>query len=420
MKKILCLAFSLAFFASCRNGFYSRPSAIPSDEWMKKEIDALASSMTLREKASQVLMTGIDGKEYFGRHLYAHFRGIVPGTVILFRNNVADTPEGIARYIESCDGAFESLGSKVPVLFAIDHEGGDVVRTRGITSPLPSARSIAEKATEIEAERLYELSGRQLLPLGIGMNVAPVCETETEANAAFLGTRSYSADPGVTVRYAGSAVRGYRKAGVLTVLKHFPGNGNGDPHTGLPRLDVSRSELLESYTGTFRSLLGEAPDAVLVSHIVVPAIDGVPFCLSHDGVTGLLRNSLGFDGVVMTDDISMGALADNGYSSGDAAVGALKAGCDMIMTSSPDIGSIVNALIDAAADPVFATRLDESVRRILAMKARTGLVKTSLERYSISRYGVSRVRKPYSGFDANLFYESRKKAGLLLEEIDDE
>ena len=238
-------------------------------------------------------------------------------------------------------------------------------------------------------------------------------------NKEFLGTRTFSDSKENVVSYAGAALRAYRSSGVLTVLKHFPGNGEGDPHTGLPHLDVTRRELLETYAGTFTSLLTEKPDAILVSHIIVSSIDpDTPFCLSREGVTGLLRKSLGFDGVVITDDISMGALVKNGYSSSEAAVLALEAGCDMIMTSAPDIRSISSAIAERASkDSLFSARLDEAVRRILVMKSKVGLVKTAQERYSRSRFETYYGKKTLSDFKLAGFYNARKKAVLLLEDM---
>jgi beta-N-acetylhexosaminidase len=415
-RSFLCVLSAL-FFVSCGAFSKNKSVSVSYEQLMNTEISATMASMSLSEKASQVLMTGIDGWESFPPNMRRHFSGVVPGAVLLFKYNIADSPEAIQRYIDSCTSSFDSLGARVPVLFAIDHEGGDVVRTGAVLSRLPSARSVAASTDIAHAESLYALSGTQLASLGIRMNLAPVAEAQTAYNEGFLGTRSFSDSVDTVVSYSRSALRGYRTSGVLTVLKHFPGNGKGDPHTGLPKLDVSRGELAETYVSTFTSLLKDSPDAILVSHIIVSSIDpDTPFCLSKEGVTGLLRKSLGFNGVVITDDISMGALAKNGYSTCDAALLALEAGCDMIMTSAPDIRSITKAITERASkDRKFSARLDESVRRILVMKSKIGLVKTAQERYSRSRFAAERSGRIISDFRLETFYAARKKAGLLLE-----
>jgi len=407
------------FFVSCSACSNKKMVSLSYAQLMDKEISATLALMSLSEKSSQVLMTGIDGKESFPPNMLRHFNGVIPGAVLLFKYNIADSPEAVQQYIDSCTKSFGSLGSRVPVLFAIDHEGGDVVRTGTILNRLPSAQSIAANSDSNQAQALYALSGTQLASLGIRINLAPVAEAMTLYNKEFLGTRSYSASGETVVSYARAALLGYRSSGVLTVLKHFPGNGKGDPHTGLPKLDVSRKDLVEKYASTFTVLLKDKPDAILVSHIIVSSIDpDTPFCLSRDGVTGLLRKSLGFDGVVITDDISMGALAKNGYSSTEASLLALEAGCDMIMTSAPDIRSISSAIASRASkDRLFSARLDESVRRILIMKSKVGLVKTAQERYSRSRFATYRSEQLISDFKLETFYTARKRAGLLLEGI---
>lgn len=406
----------LCFFvlASCAP-FGRRPSSVPGGKWLELEARRVASAMTVTEKASQVLMACVDGNESFTGAMRDHFRGQVPGAVLLFGYNIARSPGQVRAFIDSCDSGFERLGGCASVMFAIDHEGGDVVRTRGVTSPLPSARAVADSLSEDAAERLYALSGAQLAELGIDLNLAPVAETLDEANEAFLGTRAYSGDSRRVVEYASAAIRGYRSAGVMTAIKHFPGNGTVDPHVSLPRLDASTRELYRKYAAPFDALLKDNPDAILVSHIIVPAIEDKPFCLSRSGVTGIIRKKMAFDGVVITDDVAMAALGKNGYEGPEAAVLALEAGCDLVMVSSGNLRPIVRAIASRAeSDPRFAARLDEAVARILRMKAAHGLVKTARERYSYSRYGHETSVKENAAFDAARFFGAKDGAQTLL------
>ncbi len=374
----------------------------PSD-YLAREAKAIAHAMTLDEKASQVLMTGIDGKDSFPSWGYAHFRGCVPGAILLFRHNVASNGDEMRRFIGECDRAFLSLGSATPPLFAIDAEGGEVYRTRGITSPLPSAARVAGSLTPERAEALYRALGAQFAIIGLDLNLAPVAETLTVENESFLGTRAYSSDPESVARYARAAVSGFQSGGVACAVKHFPGNGPGDPHRGLPRLDASRAEFERSYLAPFRKALEAKPQAVLVSHVIVAPVDpDRPFCLSPKGVTGLLRNDVGFKGLVITDDVAMSALAESGYSPPEAAVAAISAGCDMVMVSDPDIRALSRAIAgEASRDPKFKRRLDEAVERILLVKAHVGSLPTARERLAISmsrgspassRYAESAIR----------------------------
>jgi len=363
------------------------------EEWASREALALVSALTLEEKASQVLMVGIDGSESFPPHLAAHFKGRVPGAVLLFKRNISPDAVGIIRFIDSAQCAFRELGGRAPVLFAIDHEGGSVYRTGRATTRLPSAVSVAERFSDAEAEALYRASGAELAALGIGLNLAPVAETLTPANAPFLDDRAYSGDPDRVGAYARAAVRGFRAGSVLVALKHFPGNAGEDPHKGLPVLSVGGAEFARLYVAPFRAALRERADAVLVSHVVVPSVEkDVPFCLSRKGVTGLLRGELGFDGLVVTDDLAMGALSRAGFSPPEAAVRAIEAGCDLVLVTDPGIGRVVRAIAArASSDAGFARRLDEAVTRVLVAKARVALASTALRRYRDSRSPGGRV-----------------------------
>lgn len=356
-------------------------------------------------------MTGINGKYGFSSSMRSHFKGVVPGAILLFKHNIAETPQDVFSFLASCNDGFSA--SPVPVMYALDHEGGDVYRMNSVTTRLPSARAVASRLSQAKSASLYYFSGVQLSLLGIHVNLAPVAEVETATNLPFLGSRLFSASPEIVSTYATSAIEGYRKAGVLTVLKHFPGNGNGDPHLTLSELNIPQDDFNKIFVAPFRALFSLKPDAVLVSHIVVPFIEpSVPFCFSYEGVTDLLRKKLDFEGLILTDDISMGAIAKNGYNTRRAAVLALQAGCDMVMISSPEIRSVAEAIAEEAkVNAAFARRLDEAVLNILVAKQKTGLVKTALKRYSDSR----QIRV----FREAEFYAAKANADRIVEEMYD-
>ncbi len=405
--------FAVFFAVSC-----GRPAAPRSDN-ADREALRLVTLMSVEEKASQTLMTGISGSERFSPSLRDSFNGTVPGAILLFRYNIASSPEAVHAFIQSCDEAFASLGGRFPVAFAIDNEGGDVYRTGSLTFRLPSASWVAANLDPDVAERLYEYSARELSLMGIVMNLAPVVEPLTDENAAFLGTRSWSGDPDVVVRYSAAAICGNRAGGMLSALKHFPGTGAGDPHRGDSILDASESDFDRIHLDPFRRVLKENPEAILVSHCVVPAIEpDVPFCVSARGVSGILRDRLKYGGVVITDDVAMKALASRGLSPGKAAVLALRAGCDMVMTSAGDIRSVRDAIASASSeDPSFAARLNEAVVRIIAMKIRAGLVAIPDAAASADRSGTAVTVPDFAPFDTNAFLAARTGGQTILEEI---
>lgn len=409
----IACALSIILSVSCGK----QSPSVSKEDGGTDDVRSIFKAMTPSDKAAQVLMTGIDGKESFAKYLYGHFEGTVPGAILLFKSNIADSPEGVYAFLQDCDRAFDSLGSPAPVLFAIDHEGGLVYRMGTVTSRLPSASDVATYLDIATARSLYESAGTQLSALGIHMNLAPVAETLMDENKEFLGTRSFSPSGKVTSTYAIAAVKGYQNAGVAAVVKHFPGNGPGDPHRKLPVIDVSRKDLDKDFIAPFKATLKSRPDAVLVSHVIVSAIDpDAPFCLSHRGVTGLLRRELGFNGLVITDDIAMSALSKNGYGPEQAAVLALRAGCDMIMTSSPDIRSVARAIADEAIrDNQFGKRLDEAVLRVLNVKARVGLISPSRQRAGRFVHQVGYSPDCSGGFDVAGFLAARKEGERILE-----
>lgn len=358
--------------------FPAAPGA--AQEWLLRLHAARAAAvMPDWQKASQVLMTGIDGNTSFSPYLYRHFDGVVPGAVLLFGYNIGDTAEQVRAFLADCASAFRNIGTPAPVVFAIDHEGGDVYRTGRLTTRLPSARTVASTMTVREAEDLYAQAGKELFSLGIRLNLAPVAECPPE-DASFLGSRVFSPDPGKTAAYAAAAVRGFQSAGVLCAVKHFPGNAGNDPHASVAVVDVPPAECRERYFAPFYAVLRGQPAAVLVSHTVFSAVDNVPFCLSAKGVTGILKGEMGFSGLVLTDDISMEALAAAGWPETKAAVAAIAAGCDMILTSSTEIRAITGALCARAAeDPVFRIRLEEAAANVLFFKQRAALLSYGAE-----------------------------------------
>ncbi|MBN1615893.1 MAG: glycoside hydrolase family 3 protein [Spirochaetales bacterium] len=385
-------------------------------EWARLEAKSFLDQLTLREKASQVLMTGIDGKDSFPGHLYRHFNNLIPGFILLLGYNVTTSPQGVKAYIDSCQHAFSSLGSRLPVVFSLDHEGGTVFRTALVTSNLPSQAFIAQNATITQAEKVYFASGQQLRALGITLNLAPVSEIPIDGDSSFISSRIFSPDVQQSTRYSLAAIQSYARAGVLCAPKHFPVSPKFDPHDSPGVVSISPEDINSHFIIPFQSLISNGVPALLVSHAVVTAIDAtLPFCLSSKGVTGYLRNTLGFNGLVITDDISMKALTYNeARTSRDNALLALRAGCDVVMTSDTDIRRIVAAIEqEASKDPSFLDSLDKAVLRILAFKIQTGILPTARKKMGQSMNQVSTI----SYFDSNFFAYAKLQAQRLLEEI---
>ena len=348
----------------------------------EESLRAVLAQLSVEEKAAQALMVNIAGSKTADAHSIASFKGVVPGAVLLFGYNIADTPQAVADFLQSAvhgfqDAALRSSHAFIPPLFTLDNEGGIVYRTRRITAPVPAAEEIGSRFSVAEAEELYRLLGQQMKELGIHLNLAPVAEAGTEEVAAALGTRTFSSEPEQAGQYAAAAVRGMQKAGILATVKHFPGNGAADLHKGAAELTVDYGIFLSRYCAPFRPSITDGAAAILISHITVPAVEAVPFCFSAKGIA-LLRNELGFSGLIITDDIAMQALRQNGASPEANAVRAIAAGCDMVMCSFPKIYPLITTIAEKArTDTAFAKRLDEAALRVLAAKQKAGMINTS-------------------------------------------
>ena len=327
-------------------------------------------------------MVNIAGSKTADSKSIASFKGTVPGAVLLFGYNIADTPQAVADFLESAVQGFQEAAQRsghtfIPPLFALDNEGGTVYRTRRITAPLPAAEEIGKRFSVEETEALYRLLGQQMRELGLHLNLAPVAEAGTKDVAAALGTRTFSPDPEQARQYAAAAVRGMQGADILAAVKHFPGNGAADLHKGAAELTVDYDTFHSRYCLVFRPSITDGAAAALISHITVPVIEAVPFCFSTKGIA-LLRNELGFSGLIITDDIAMQALNRNGASPEENAVRAIAAGCDMVMCSLSKIYPLITAIAEKArTDTTFAKRLDEAVLHVLTAKQKVKLIDAS-------------------------------------------
>ena len=352
----------------------------------QQKIDAFENylqEMPLEEKICQLFIENLEGNTTFKP--VEHLRDIsdnpeipedsyiIPGGYLFFSFNIGKTPEQIMTFTDSIH-EFCLDNKKNPPFLAIDQEGGYVNRLRKINGPLPSAQEIADTLDSEKAEQLYEMQALQMKLLGFHVNLAPVVEICTDSNRDFLAERSFGDAENVVI-YGTSAIMAYENNSIGTVLKHFPGNTNTDPHTGLPEIKLNEKELYESLE-PFGQLIKLNPSGILMSHARTEAVDGeVPSCLSHVWVTEILRNKYGYDGIIFSDDIFMGALASNGYFPEKAVVMAVEAGIDCIMISEKRILKPARVLYKTACDnPEFAAKIDAAVKRIQKFKSKVGLL----------------------------------------------
>jgi beta-N-acetylhexosaminidase len=262
---------------------------------------------------------------------------------------------------------------------ASDQEGGGVQRIRGAAS-LPAASSYRQKFSEADAlaaiETDAEKAARELRRVGINLNLAPVAEAAS--SSSFLGNRSYGADPSFAGRAASAFIRGMDRGGVACTVKHFPGHSGSDPHKTSDVAIAAEGAELDALLSPFRAAFASRPAAVMASHAVVKAWDGKNASLSPAAVK-VLREEMGFGGIIIADDFIMEAAAGSGgrkIPPEKLAVQAIAAGIDMVMAWPANVESIRREIVAAVADGRIArARLVEAASRIVAEKLRYGLAR---------------------------------------------
>jgi beta-N-acetylhexosaminidase len=284
-----------------------------------------------------------------------------------------DSPAQVRALTGGLQAAAGRLPAKVPLLVGTDQEFGVVTRIKEGVTALPSAMAFGAAGRPALTEAAWRAAGTELAALGITVNFAPDADVLGNAGSTVIGSRSFGSDPRSTADQVAAAVRGLQGAGVAAALKHFPGHGHtaGDSHEGLPVLTQSRADLDRGDLPPFAAGIAAGAWLVMAGHLDTRSVDpGVPATFSHKVLTGILRERLGFTGVVVTDAMNMPPAKK--WSPGEAAVRALKAGDDLLLM--PDnLPAAYDGLLAAVRDGRLPrARLVDAVTRILTLKARLG------------------------------------------------
>ncbi|OKI56412.1 beta-N-acetylhexosaminidase [Micromonospora sp. CB01531] len=307
------------------------------------------------------------------------------GGVIYFSwSHNLDSPRQIATLSNGLQRAALADGAKsrVPLLISTDQEQGVVLRMPAPAAQFPGAMALGAGRSPEAAYTAAEITGRELRAVGVRQPYAPIADVNINPGNPVIGVRSFGADPALVAELTAAQVGGFQDgAGVTAVAKHFPGHGDtaDDSHTGLPVIDHNRAEWDRIDAPPFRRAIDAGVESIMTAHIVVPALDpsGDPATLSPAVLTGVLRGELGFRGVIVTDALNMAAVRKK-YGDDRVPVLALKAGTDQLLMP-PDLQLARDAVLRAVATgELTERRIDESVRRILAMKYRQGLAGSPL------------------------------------------
>lgn len=355
-----------------RNIFNGDEQVIQDKQQIKQEnltidekVDQIVESMSQTEKLGQMVMIGIQGTKVDDDSLYMLNQYHIGG-VILFDRNM-DSPEQVKQLTSDLQA---QSNEKVPLFIGIDEEGGDVVRMAEKLTPPPSQKEIGATGDIEQAKTWAIKTAKSLKDMGINVNFAPVADVGSNDK------RSYSTDTNIVIDFVRAATKGYQQENIIYTLKHFPGIGKGkvDSHIDSSSIDVTKEILMAEDIIPFKAIIDEnEPNDyfILVSHLKYPALDEeYPASLSSKIMTDLLRNELGYKGIIITDDMEMGAVANhNDFRS--IGVKAIKAGADIVLVCHEyeHQQEVYLGLLDAVnSGEISQERIDESVKRIIKVK----------------------------------------------------
>ena len=390
----LCLVVAAAFGAPATAVAADDPGH-SVDAPYRGMVISLMRHMTLEQKVGQLFVIEVAGRDantvsdtakavnqrLFGVDTPAQaIAKYQPGGVIYYttRNNDDNigNPAQVATLSNGLQTAALSQPARIPLQISVDQEGGALVARFGPpATQMPGNMALGAGRSAADARRSAEVIGTELAAVGVTQDYAPVSDVNVNPNNPVIGIRSVGGDPGLVSDLASAQVQGFHAGGISSVAKHFPGHGDTgvDSHFGLPEVTHTLEQIHQIDLPPFTADIAAGVDSIMTAHVVMPAIDpGVPATMSHKILTGLLRDELGFDGLIVTDALDMaGATAT--YPPNVAPVRAMLAGADQLLVP-PQMATAYGAVLAAVrSGEISSQRLDESVYRILLHKFRRGL-----------------------------------------------
>ncbi|GAA2337123.1 glycoside hydrolase family 3 protein [Streptomyces kunmingensis] len=359
-----------------------------------KALKKIISGMSLEEKVGQLFVMRVYGhsatapdqadidanlKEIGVRTAAEMIAKYKLGGIIYFAwaHNVRD-PHQIADLSNGIQEIGRRQPSRIPLLVSTDQEHGIVARVGKPATLFPGAMALGAGGSRSDAREAGRLAGAELRALGINQDYAPDADVNINPANPVIGVRSFGADPAAVARMAAAQVEGYQSARIASTAKHFPGHGDTatDSHTGLPVITHTREQWEKLDAPPFKAVIAAGIDSIMTAHLVVPALDPAedPATLSHPILTGILREKLGYDGVVITDSLGMEGVRTK-YGDDRVPVLALKAGVDQLL-NPPSLDVSWNGVLKAVqSGELTEERLDASILRILRLKSKLGLFK---------------------------------------------
>lgn len=395
MKRLLsCVLLAAVFLSGCYSvintdetkatvfsGTVAPPaSSVPPETLPPDPVEVYLEKLTLAQKVGQLFIAKPEQLYDGGMvtkvtdELKAGLQQYPVGGVIFFAGNVV-SPAQLLSLNQQLQEA-----SNIPLFISTDEEGGKVTRlARNDAFDLPKYENAAAVGSSGDPEDAWEMGstiGGYLKKYGMNLDFAPVADVNTNPKNPIIGTRAFSSDPVIAGKMAAAFAQGLQEQGVAATFKHFPGHGDTaeDSHVGLAVNHKTKEELENCEWLPFGG--AENTDMVMVGHIALPQVTGnmIPATMSYEIVTGILKEELGFSGLVITDALDMGAITEQ-YSAGEAAISALQAGCDILLMPK-DLEEAFDAVMDAIENGTLTVQwLDATVERILRFKQAHGILK---------------------------------------------
>ncbi|MFF1264614.1 glycoside hydrolase family 3 protein [Streptomyces anulatus] len=403
------LTATAAATAAAATGVLAVPSTASADSTntsIDRRLRRIIAGMSLEEKVGQLFVMRVYGhsatdpdqadidanlKEIGVRTAAELISTYHVGGIIYFTwaHNTRD-PHQIAELSNGLQRAALAGRSRLPLLVSTDQEHGIVCRVGEPATLLPGAMALGAGGSRSDTRRAAWIAGAELAALGVNQNYAPDADVNVNPANPVIGVRSFGSDPASVAALVAEQVKGYQGAGIASTAKHFPGHGDTstDSHTGLPVINHTRAQWEELDAPPFRAAIRARIDSIMTAHIVVPALDPSedPATLSRPILTGILREELGYDGVVVTDSLGMEGVRTK-YGDDRVPVLALLAGVDQLL-NPPNLSVAWNAVLEAVrGGEISEARVDESILRILRLKSRLGLFRDPF----VSRRGVERT-----------------------------
>lgn len=360
----------------------SQPAASPSVE-PTETVDPIKeqiSAMSLDDKIGQMVLVGLDGtsmgvktKELIEKYRVSGF--------ILYKDNITSASQAV-KLLNQLKAANHAKAA--PLWLSIDQEGGKVSRLPAEFTDLPPAADVG-RANDLDyTHQIGQTLGVVVRSLGFNMDFAPVLDINNNPNNPVIGNRSFGSNPETVITHGIETMKAIQSKHVAAVVKHFPGHGDTtvDSHLDLPVVNKTVKELEAFELLPFVEAIRQDADAIMIAHLLIPQVDDkYPASLSKNLITNVLRGNLGFDGVIITDDMTMGGITKH-YNIGEAAVKSVQAGSDIILVGheyDKQLAVLKALRKSAQAGAITKDMLDQSVYRILSLKSKYQLKDSAIK-----------------------------------------